>query len=139
VNWRGSQDSFDHYSCAKILDPNIPDEWKFNWLKGKIVIFGSTALGLYDHYPNAYSPSMPGLYLHANIIDNLLAGEFLTPRVGFVTLGMILFFGLAGGFLVFRMGLWSGASSVVARKSDGKVGSLMFEHSPRLYHSWQED
>jgi adenylate cyclase len=113
VNWRGAQDSFDHYSCAKILDPNIPDEWKFNWLKDKIVIFGSTALGLYDHYPNAYSASMPGLYLHANIIDNLLSGEFLTPRVGFVTLGLILFFGLAGGFLVFRMGLWSGASSVV--------------------------
>lgn len=28
---------------------------------------------------------------------------------------------------------------VVTRKSDGKVGSLMFRHSPRLYFKFQED
>lgn len=28
---------------------------------------------------------------------------------------------------------------VVARKSDGKVGSLEFSHSPRFYWGWKED
>ena len=28
---------------------------------------------------------------------------------------------------------------VVRRKSDGKVGSLMFQHSPRFYFSFKED
>jgi hypothetical protein len=28
---------------------------------------------------------------------------------------------------------------VVRRKSDGKVGSLKFRHSPRVYFGWQED
>ena len=28
---------------------------------------------------------------------------------------------------------------VVRRKSDGKVGSLEFQHSPRYYFNWQED
>lgn len=28
---------------------------------------------------------------------------------------------------------------VVKRKSDGKKGSLTFDHSPRLYYGWQED
>lgn len=28
---------------------------------------------------------------------------------------------------------------VVRRKSDGKTGSLMFRHSPRIYFGWQED
>lgn len=35
--------------------------------------------------------------------------------------------------LGFSMGL-----VVVQRKSDNKKGSLDFEHSPRVYHSWQE-
>ena len=28
---------------------------------------------------------------------------------------------------------------VVTRKSDGKTGSLMFQHSPRFYFGWRED
>lgn len=28
---------------------------------------------------------------------------------------------------------------VVKRKSDGQVGSLEFQHSPRLYFNWQPD
>jgi len=28
---------------------------------------------------------------------------------------------------------------VVIRNLDGKKGSLMFQHSPRLYFNWQED
>jgi hypothetical protein len=28
---------------------------------------------------------------------------------------------------------------VVERKSDGKKGSLMFQHSPRFYFQWKED
>ncbi len=28
---------------------------------------------------------------------------------------------------------------VVRRKSDGKVGSLEFQHAPRYYFNWQED
>lgn len=28
---------------------------------------------------------------------------------------------------------------VVRRKSDGVVGSLQFDHSPRVYYGWQED
>jgi len=28
---------------------------------------------------------------------------------------------------------------VVRRKSDGKVGSLIFQHSPRFYWGWKED
>lgn len=28
---------------------------------------------------------------------------------------------------------------VVRRKSDGRRGSLLFQHSPRFYYSWAED
>lgn len=28
---------------------------------------------------------------------------------------------------------------VVRRKSDGKLGSLQFDHMPRIYYGWSED
>lgn len=28
---------------------------------------------------------------------------------------------------------------VARRRSDGRLGSLMFQHSPRFYFNWQED
>jgi hypothetical protein len=28
---------------------------------------------------------------------------------------------------------------MVRRRSDGASGSLMFEHSPRIYHTWRQD
>ncbi|OGR82522.1 MAG: hypothetical protein A2636_00270 [Elusimicrobia bacterium RIFCSPHIGHO2_01_FULL_64_10] len=111
INYRGpEEDTFPTYSCAAILDGTIPREW----LKGKIVLIGSTALGLYDHYPTPFSASFPGLYFHANVIDNLWAGDFLAPSSPFFTLFWILFFGLLAGVAVPRVTAWVGALSAGA-------------------------
>jgi adenylate cyclase len=48
-------------------------------LRGKIVLVGFTAAGLYDIRPNPLSTQAPGLELHANAIDNLLNGRFDRP------------------------------------------------------------
>lgn len=111
VNWRGDETVFEVHSIAKILDNGVPMEWKTDWLKGKIVIVGSTALGLYDHYPTPFSPSFPGLYFHANVIDNLMSNEFLKPVSGIVTYILIVLLGLAGCALVLGTNLWIGAAS----------------------------
>jgi adenylate cyclase len=110
VNWRGPQESFESHSCKELLDPAIPMEWKQNWLKGKIVIVGSTALGLYDHYPTPFSPSLPGLYYHANIMDNLLTQEILVPKTGWLTIIFIILLGLLSGILALIPNAWTGAS-----------------------------
>ena len=44
--------------------------------------------------------------------------------------------GLATGFVVVG---FMAPYVVVRRKSDGKVGSLEFQHFPRFYFNWQED
>ncbi|MBI5239855.1 MAG: adenylate/guanylate cyclase domain-containing protein [Elusimicrobia bacterium] len=86
-------------------------------LRGSLVLIGSTAVGYYDHYPNPFDPTAPGMEFHANSIDNVVHEDFLnaTPRLAMlcVLLAMIwlplllLRFppvtsnGAVAGFLVF--------------------------------------
>ncbi len=48
-------------------------------LKGALVFLGSTSTGYYDHYPSPFGDLTPGVYLNANIADNILHGDFLKP------------------------------------------------------------
>jgi len=63
-----------------------PDE-----LAGKYVFFGFSAPGLLDLRPTPLGPVVPGVEVHAALLDNLLTGEFITPvsRVGEIVLGVI--------------------------------------------------
>jgi len=48
--------------------------------RGKIVIIGTTAAGLRDLFTTPFAEgSMPGMQVHANVIDNLLTGRFMRP------------------------------------------------------------
>ncbi len=120
INWhfRPSQVIFPTYSCAKILDRDIPLEWKSSWIKGKIVLVGSTALGLYDHYPTAFSPSTPGLYMHANVIDNLMydawAKKFLKPVTRLLSYLLIFVFAISVGAFISNFSATWGALATIA-------------------------
>jgi adenylate cyclase len=46
-------------------------------LKDKYVFFGYSAPGLFDLRPSPMSGSYPGVEVHATMLDNLLAGDFL--------------------------------------------------------------
>ncbi|NNN05696.1 MAG: CHASE2 domain-containing protein [Elusimicrobia bacterium] len=59
-------------------------------LKGSIVIVGSTALGYYDKFPNAFSDDSPGAELHLNAIDNSLNGDAMSsPYRAWTLLGIL--------------------------------------------------
>ncbi|WP_323120882.1 CHASE2 domain-containing protein [Burkholderia alba] len=57
-----------------------PDE-----LRGKIVIVGVTASGLYDRFATPISGEfgpLPGVYIHAGILDMLMTGRAISPVSG---------------------------------------------------------
>lgn len=69
--------------------------------RDKIVVIGTTAAGLRDLFTVPFTEgSMPGMQVHANVIDNLLSGRFMRPlgRAGnaAVLLGCALAVGVAG-------------------------------------------
>ncbi len=66
-------------------------------LKDAYVFFGFSAPGLFDLRPTPISPITPGVEIHATILDNLLANEFMSDAApAYVILATVLL-SLAGG------------------------------------------
>ena len=77
INFRGPPRTFPHYSASDILAGKLPD----GTFKDKIVLVGATAIGVGDLRSTPFSPVFPGAEVHANVIDNILVGDFATrPR-----------------------------------------------------------
>jgi len=73
IHYYGSNQTFKHISISDILEDNVnPDD-----LMGKIVLIGATAVGIYDLRVTPFSPAMPGVEKHANVISSILENRFI--------------------------------------------------------------
>ncbi len=101
INYLGPATTFPHYSISDILADRIPSEK----IKGKIVLVGATATGIYDMRNTPFSSVYPGVEIHATVIDNILHQNFLVHSgwIMFVDLCVIIFVGLLVGILLPRM------------------------------------
>jgi adenylate cyclase len=78
---------FAHYdpsiyvSAADVLDGNIDQET----IAGRLVLIGTSAAGLLDVKPTPISPVMPGVEIHAQVLESALTGALLSqPPWGLV-------------------------------------------------------
>ena len=77
INYRGKARTFPAYSISDILSGKLPG----GTFRDKIVVVGATAIGIGDIRTTPFGPVFPGPEIHANAIDNLLAGDFIErPR-----------------------------------------------------------
>lgn len=107
---------YRYLSVADILEDRLSLQEKAA-VKNGIILVGSTALGAYDHYPSVFFPTWPGVEVHANVIDNLLNGDFLRPiSRGWVVLLCVILMWLP--FFMARMSIKVSTSVT--------VGTLMF-------------
>ncbi|SEJ78968.1 CHASE2 domain-containing protein [Paraburkholderia diazotrophica] len=70
--------SYPKVSFASVLDGHVPQDM----LRGKIVVIGVTASGLYDRFSTPVSGRLgplPGVYIHANVLDMLVTGREIEP------------------------------------------------------------
>lgn len=93
IQFRGGERSFPYVSAADLIETTGERHLASNpreILKGAMVFVGLTALGLTnDVVATPFDPTMPGVEVHANVLDNILANDFL--RVGDETLVFALF------------------------------------------------
>ncbi len=68
--------SSDYLSAYKLLDSEY-EEYTNKMVSNKIVLIGASAEGLKDLRNTALSPFRPGVEIHANIIEQVLTGEYL--------------------------------------------------------------
>ncbi|HEX8242690.1 MAG TPA: CHASE2 domain-containing protein, partial [Longimicrobium sp.] len=90
LRWRGpfARQTYPVYSYSRLIlsyedvfhgrGPAIPPAE----LKGKIVVVGVTASGVYDLRANPFGATEPGVMIHATALDNLLRGDFMRRAPG---------------------------------------------------------
>jgi adenylate cyclase len=107
LRFRGPASVYPTYSAASIVQSELrllegaqptvdPDA-----LRNKHVLFGFSAPGLMDLRPTPLSSVSPGVVIHATVLDNLLADDFIQTMPGWaVLLGTLILALLAGALAV---------------------------------------
>ena len=75
LNFSGVKKSFRYISFSDIIQKRVPSKY----FKDKIVIVGSSAIGLHDLKTIPIDHNYPGVELHATFIQNALENEFIHP------------------------------------------------------------
>jgi len=100
IPFHGPQGTYRHLSAADILNGKTKNQE----IEDHIVFVGATAPGLFDIRATPTDPTMPGVEVHANIIDAILQGNFLMrPKAAvFYEFTALLFLGLLSTILFAR-------------------------------------
>jgi len=109
INWVGRWEStFKHYSFVDIIrsfkqvKEGIEPVIDLEEFKDKICLVGLTAIGLSDIKIIPLQPIYPGIGVHANVIQSILEGKFITPMGKGVNALLVLFLGFLTSFSLFR-------------------------------------
>jgi adenylate cyclase len=106
INYLGPPKTFPHYSISDILHGKLPP----GTFKDRIVLIGATAMGIYDTRSTSFSPSYPGVEIHATVVDNILTQNFLTkPKWSKIyDLFAVVVLGVLIGVALSRMSAFKG-------------------------------
>ncbi|MEW6144686.1 MAG: adenylate/guanylate cyclase domain-containing protein [Thermodesulfobacteriota bacterium] len=106
INYLGPPKTFPHHSASDILSGKFTK----GTFKDKIVLVGATATGIYDLRNTPFSPSYPGVEVHASVIDNILTQNFISkPRWSRIyDLLAIIILGVLIGIAIPRMSALKG-------------------------------
>jgi adenylate cyclase len=111
INYVTPDISYSYLSYVNVIkgdfDPSI--------VKHKLVIIGMTATGEIDTWATPVSAEkQPGVWIHANVMDNILRQRFVVDTDWHITLMLMLLFVVITGFALPRLKLKWGAVLVVA-------------------------
>ncbi|MGZ3699068.1 MAG: CHASE2 domain-containing protein, partial [Bdellovibrionota bacterium] len=106
INFRGPARTFPYISALEIMNDSdtiqnaaerhLASASKKELLKDAYVLIGLSAIGVFDMRAWPYESNGPGVEIHANILDNLLAGDELRPGSGGLGSLTILFLMIIG-------------------------------------------
>jgi adenylate cyclase len=107
LNFRGPRESFTYVSAVDVMRGAESNDPKLKELfKDSLVLFGATALGIYDMRAFPFDSNTPGVEGHATALDNLLSKDSLRSASGihqqWLPLMMIIALGLLFAILFSR-------------------------------------
>ncbi|MBE3071560.1 MAG: adenylate/guanylate cyclase domain-containing protein, partial [Acidobacteria bacterium] len=97
--------------------------------KDKIVVIGTTAPGLSDLFTTPFAfGKMPGMQIHASVIDDVLSSHFTHPAPGWATAAALVAAALLVAVVSVFAGLWATLAVAMAALAALLFGSLaLFE------------
>ena len=103
---------FRRISLADIYDNNFKKEH----VKGKIILVAVTAIGTFDQRVTPFSPSVPGVEVHAAAIQNMISNTAMIRHTKQMQLELLVSFILALllGLSLRRLPLWTGTVLALA-------------------------
>jgi len=106
INFRGPARTFPYYSFVDVVEGRVTPET----FRDKIVLVGASAVGIYDIRVTPFTAIFPGVEVHANVMDNILRGDFLWAPMGLVnpTAAVIIVFALLMCWIQPRVRAWYG-------------------------------
>jgi adenylate cyclase len=101
MNYRGAKKSFPYISFKDILNGNFD----IKDIENKFILIGSSLASLANLKGTTYDLNMPRVEIHANIIDNILQGDFLyePSYVKFINILIIFFLTMVMGYISFNI------------------------------------
>lgn len=101
INYRGAKKTFPYISFGDILDGNFD----IKDIENKFILIGTSVITLADLRATTYDLAMPGVEIHASIIDNILQGDVLYEPSYAKLLDIIIIFLLTVvmGYIFFRI------------------------------------
>jgi adenylate cyclase len=130
INYHGPGYTYPHYSFADVVQGRVSPET----FRGKIVLVGATATGIGDLRTTPYGGlDFPGVEIHANVIDNMLHGNFLLrgAKQQLFDAVLILLFGVPLGIamaLVSPRWMWFGLALLLPL--------VLVDYTAFLYNWW---
>ena len=70
LNFLYTKESFKRISASTMVRREIPTDF----FTGKMVLLGASAAGLYDQYRTPHGDILPGVFIHASLLENMLQG-----------------------------------------------------------------
>lgn len=99
INYAGGPRTFPTVPYYRIIREEVPPDA----FRGKIVLIGATSALLHDVFPAPFAPggAMPGVEIHANVLETLLRGIAITRMPRWAVAGLVF---AAGFFAVWVTG-----------------------------------
>lgn len=101
MNYRGRRGTYNTISMIDVMEGRVAP----GVFKDKIVLIGAPTVGLNDVLATPFDPVLPGVELHATIIDNILHNRYLYRESGqqAIDFAIILLVGFGLGYFLPRL------------------------------------
>lgn len=132
-----AENGIQRIASWKVIKNKLSPEEKAR-LKDSIVLFGSTARAAFDQFPNPFTEAMPGVEIHATVIDNLLNNREMRESSAWWTVLLIVLFAGLGAWVVSKLDPLIAALAVVGTFAMWVIGGyLVFSKTLNLFQFWE--